>query len=86
MRFIREFQANGGSLLFVSHDTGAVINLCQRAIWLNKGIVKSEGQPKDVAQCYLAELYESQQGESTVVPGIALTDEVEVIDEQMRDA
>ncbi len=85
MRFIREFQANGGSLLFVSHDTGAVINLCQRAIWLNKGIVKLEGQPKDVAQCYLAELYESQQGESTVVPGIALTDEVEVIDEQMRD-
>ena len=65
MRFLRKFMENG-TVLFVSHDTGAVINFCQRAIWLNKGISKYQGDPKDVAQMYLAELYEAQQGESAV--------------------
>lgn len=63
MRFLRKFMENG-TVLFVSHDTGAVINFCQRAIWLNKGSPKSQGDPKDIAQKYLAELYESYQGES----------------------
>ena len=63
MRFLRKFMEKG-TVLFVSHDTGAVINLCQSAIWLNKGISKYRGEPKDVTQMYLAELYESQQGES----------------------
>lgn len=63
MRFLRKFMENG-TVLFVSHDTGAVINFCQRAIWLNKGISKYQGEPKAVAQRYLAELYESHQGES----------------------
>lgn len=67
MRFLRRFMAHG-TVLFVSHDTGAVINFCQRAIWLNKGISKYQGEPKEVAQKYLAELYESQQGESAVQP------------------
>jgi lipopolysaccharide transport system ATP-binding protein len=65
MRFLRKFMETG-TVLFVSHDTGAVINLCQRAIWLNKGISKCQGEPKEIAQLYLAELYESQQGESAI--------------------
>ena len=33
MRFLRKFQKQG-TLFFVSHDTGAVINLCDRVLWL----------------------------------------------------
>jgi len=66
MRFLRQFMENG-SVLFVSHDTGAVINFCQRAIWLNKGCSLFQGEPKEAAQKYLAQLYESEQGESDVV-------------------
>jgi lipopolysaccharide transport system ATP-binding protein len=69
MRFLRKFMEKG-TVLFVSHDTGAVINFCQRAIWLNKGISKYQGEPKDVARKYLAELFESQQGESVGVPNV----------------
>jgi lipopolysaccharide transport system ATP-binding protein len=64
MRFLRKFMENG-TLLFVSHDTSAVINLCQRAVWLNKGYSEFQGTPKEAADRYLAALYESQQGEST---------------------
>jgi lipopolysaccharide transport system ATP-binding protein len=69
MRFLRKFMEKG-TVLFVSHDTGAVINFCQRAIWLDKGVSKHQGEPKEIAQKYLAELYESQQGESFVVTNI----------------
>jgi lipopolysaccharide transport system ATP-binding protein len=65
MRFLRSFM-DRGTVIFVSHDTGAVINLCQRAIWLDKGAAKYDGSPKDAAQLYLAELYESQQGKGMV--------------------
>lgn len=75
MRFLRKFMKNG-TVLFVSHDTGTVINFCQRAIWLNKGISKFQGEPKEAAQQYLAELYESQQGESAVVSKINYGDNV----------
>ncbi len=63
MRFLRKFMEKG-TILFVSHDTGAVINLCNRAIWLQRGIVGKEGEPKEVAEAYLAALYEEQQGQS----------------------
>ncbi|MDP3535313.1 MAG: ABC transporter ATP-binding protein, partial [Halomonas sp.] len=39
MRFLRKFMETG-TVLFVSHDTGAIINLCQRVVWLDKGEVK----------------------------------------------
>ena len=61
MRFLRKFMKYG-TILFVSHDTGSVVNLCDQAILLERGIVKENGLPKDVAQLYLAKLYESVQG------------------------
>lgn len=36
MRFLHEFKARGGSLIFVSHDTAAVSALCERAILLSR--------------------------------------------------
>ena len=51
-----------GTIIFVSHDTGAVVNLCNRAFMLNKGRVEKEGTAKEVAESYLATLVESLQG------------------------
>jgi lipopolysaccharide transport system ATP-binding protein len=51
MRFIRAFQEHG-TLLFVSHDTASVQNLCKSAVWLGKGEVLQVGTSKDVAQAY----------------------------------
>lgn len=53
MRYLREFQKRG-TLLFVSHDTGAVTNLCSRAIWLDKGRMVMDGSARDVVEHYLA--------------------------------
>jgi lipopolysaccharide transport system ATP-binding protein len=63
MRFLRAFREHG-TVLFVSHDTGAVINFCHHAIWLEKGQQKLSGSAKEVCEAYLAAFYESQQGPS----------------------
>lgn len=52
MRFIRSFQERG-TLLFVSHDTASVQNLCKSAIWLGNGQIRQMGTSKEVAEAYL---------------------------------
>ena len=63
MRFLREFMKRG-TVLFVSHDTSAVLGLCKRAIWLEGGKIAQEGSPKDVTNAYLKAFFEGNQGAS----------------------
>src|SRR6185295_15729542 len=42
-----------GAILFVSHDTSAVLNLCQRALWLDHGVTLEAGDAKTVVQAYM---------------------------------
>jgi len=65
MRFLREFKERG-TLLFVSHDTTAVANLCDRCVWLDGGRLKASGPAKHVCDMYLENLFESVQGASRV--------------------
>ena len=60
MRFLRNFMKTG-TVLFVSHDSGAIVNLCNKAILLNHGLVAEAGEPKEVVKHYLASLYDSDQ-------------------------
>lgn len=73
MRFLRSF-IEEGTLVFVSHDSGAVLNLCSRAIWLDQGTIKADGTPKRISEAYLADLIEEQQGESYSEPEIGIGD------------
>ncbi|WP_277809982.1 ABC transporter ATP-binding protein [Chromohalobacter canadensis] len=68
MRFLRQFMKTG-TVIFVSHDTSAVLSLCQRAIWLDGGRVVAEGEPKEVANAYLEAFFESSQGASQATTG-----------------
>lgn len=43
---IEQFKSQGGSILFVSHSSGAIINHCDRAVLLNEGQSIYTGQPK----------------------------------------
>ena len=64
MRFLRNFMKTG-TVLFVSHDTGSIKNLCNYAVWLEKGQVIQEGAPKEVCELYVEAFYEAQQGKSS---------------------
>ena len=43
----------GRTVLFVSHNMGAVTGLCQRGIWIDRGRVREDGDVDDVTQKYL---------------------------------
>jgi lipopolysaccharide transport system ATP-binding protein len=64
MRFLRSFMKSG-TVLFVSHDSGSIVNLCNHAIWLEKGETLQQGTPKEVTELYLQAFYESYQGKSS---------------------
>lgn len=64
MRFLRNFMKTG-TVLFVSHNTGSIKNLCNCVMWIEKGLVLQEGTPKDVCDLYLEAFYEAQQGKGS---------------------
>ncbi|NLI80096.1 MAG: ABC transporter ATP-binding protein [Deltaproteobacteria bacterium] len=45
---------SGRTVLFVSHNMEAVENLCERAIWIDDGIVRQDGPAREIIQNYLS--------------------------------
>jgi len=54
LRKIKKFREEGKTILFVSHDTGAVIEFCTRVIWLSDGRIQMDGGPADVCKDYIS--------------------------------
>jgi len=54
MTQLRRMQDDGVSMLFVGHDTDAVMRLCSRAYVLHDGEVVQQGQPAHTVSWYLA--------------------------------
>lgn len=65
MRWIRSFRAHG-TLLFVSHSTQMVVDLCDRAVWLDHGRVKQDGPAKEVVRAYSAIQHRAGTGDNSV--------------------
>lgn len=89
MRFLRDF-IRQGTVLFVSHDIGAVVNLCSNVMWLENGRVKMEGKPKEISEQYLAALALDSQDRKMVeqkewVSNVSVTVEADEGVDDMRD-
>lgn len=52
IRWLDEFRARGGTLVFVSHNLALVRNMTERAIWLDHGKVADDGQTGSVLSRY----------------------------------
>lgn len=95
---IQEFKARGKTILFVSHDLGAVERLCDEAVWLDGGCVQAQGPPRAVIDRYLAHVareearalgVEHRAAEAAVAAGTAQrwgTREIELIRVRLCDA
>ena len=44
--------AEGATLLFVSHSINQVKELCQHAVWIDKGVIKASGKAEDIIPLY----------------------------------
>jgi len=73
----------GRTVLFVSHDLGAIGHLCDRVMWLDGGSIRQDGPAGDVVHEYLAhtvavgtaaDLADQPPEAAAVVKRVALTD------------
>ncbi len=54
---IETIRSRGATILFVSHSSRAVIELCDRAVLIDAGEILAVGIPKDIIGCYQKLLY-----------------------------
>lgn len=90
---IKKFREEGTTLLFVSHDKGAILALCDRAILIEKGGILKDGIPEEVTDYYNAIIAEKEnatvyqettaEGKIRTVSGTgeAVIENVEILDE-----
>lgn len=50
-----EVTKEGRTVLFVSHDMGAITRLCPNAIWLESGMIQQRGKAQSVVQAYIGQ-------------------------------
>ena len=51
---MRDVSHDGRTILFVSHNMGAITRLCNRGIWLHDGRVRDDGDIESIVASYLA--------------------------------
>jgi lipopolysaccharide transport system ATP-binding protein len=57
-------RGTGRTVLFVSHNLAAVEHLCSRAIWIDGGKIRQDGEPAHVIEAYMGQ-YVGGQGSIT---------------------
>ncbi len=63
---IRQFRAEGKTLLFVSHATRLVREVCSRGLWLEHGRVAREGSAEEVLEAYTGQAEPEEPGAAPV--------------------
>jgi teichoic acid transport system ATP-binding protein len=51
---IKELLANAGTVFIVSHSLATLVEACSRVVWIDKGVVRMDGDPQEVVDAYLA--------------------------------
>lgn len=51
---LRGIQANGTTIVLVTHDMNVIKSFCTRAIWMNQGKIAAQGKSAEVVDAYLA--------------------------------
>lgn len=61
MQRINAITSHGATVLFVSHDMGSALMLCQRGVWIHHGRLRADGDMVGVARAYQAHIREEQE-------------------------
>lgn len=51
---LRELKAHGMTIIIVTHDLSTIEKFCDRAIWLNDGLIVREGRSDEVVDAYFS--------------------------------
>jgi ABC-2 type transport system ATP-binding protein/lipopolysaccharide transport system ATP-binding protein len=75
-------EREGRTVVFVSHNLDAVMQLCTEAIWLERGAVAAAGSTESVVDAYVAAATSQDKGASPLIhAGDVTLDEVRLLDD-----
>ncbi len=57
---LKEIKKNGTTIVIVSHVMSQIENICDRAIWIEEGLICEEGKPHEVGTHYLENMEEKR--------------------------
>jgi len=52
---MKELKSEGKTMVFVTHSLGSAKELCNRAVWLDQGVIKMDGDTNTVVDKYIEE-------------------------------
>jgi lipopolysaccharide transport system ATP-binding protein len=61
MKRVREICESGATVLFVSHSSGLISELCDEAIWIDKGRVLMQGNAQRVSKAYEQSVWDLEE-------------------------
>lgn len=74
---LKEIKANGATIVIVSHSLDQIEKICDRTIWIEDGLIKAAGSPKEVHSCYLYEMEQMRLQRSRTEDGEKLASEAD---------
>lgn len=64
---MKEIRDSGTSILFVTHSVPTVRNFCERAVWLENGAVRMQGEAADICRAYVDDIESHLRKKAVVV-------------------
>lgn len=64
---LQEIKNSGTTIVMVSHDLGSIERLCNRAIWIDEGVIRDQGKPHDVVAKYLGKIMTKSENNTSEV-------------------
>lgn len=58
---LREIKGKGVTIVIVSHSLAQIEQICDRSIWIDKGLIREEGKPVEVHPMYLEYMMEKDE-------------------------
>ncbi len=85
MEHMKKLMGSGVTVLFVSHDVGAVKALCSRAVFLDRGIVAAAGLTDTVVETYYGLGVKSNQPLQNLSDSVVTKTEKVINDDELAD-
>lgn len=57
---LRDVKRNGTTIVIVSHSLNQIEKICDRAIWIENGLIKEDGAPHEICKKYLESMESSR--------------------------
>nr|WP_308742781.1 ABC transporter ATP-binding protein [uncultured Anaerocolumna sp.] len=82
---LREIKKNGTTIVIVSHSLGQIEQICDKSIWIDQGVIREVGKPREVHPIYMEFMGEKRHQVIESSKKIESKNNDQIIEEQAED-